>query len=281
LNNDFIVAHLTGNIIIRLKDENNTINLESKDDGTCILKYSLKGDAEKSLSFIKAKSKLSKNKITFHFESINDVKEYCKITSLDDYTKDIKCKVSGIFECNKKFYQTNSFNRLVYNIIHTFIPETYYRTLRIVMFFENKEVTVLDIKQSEIEEVSFFIGAEIATLKLIDENKWKFNIGLNKYYLVIDKFINIEDPISDDKFSSFSIINNDKKIGYGSINYSNWISQRDSIDRRIKKLYQPLERPLIEVFINKSFGKSSPILDLIGIIFLVCLMVLICIIIIA
>jgi hypothetical protein len=274
LENDFVSINFRDNKInIKLIDNKTSIQFKITEKDVSVI-WKSSDLQEELLNIHRLPTKNPKNGITFHFENVYDEKEYSQLEPTENYNK-------GIFEHNKRIYRTEYIHRMIYNIIYIFNPELNYKSIRFIIFFDNAKNIILDIKQPEIENVVFFIGALLSELKRADTlpipEKWKLTTGINNFYIVKKETYDIIDPIGSDIIMETSILNNKNEIiGYGCMIYHNW-DNIAVIKRKLKILYPPLERPEYEIFMNKPFGSSSPIVRVLIISILSILVLLICI----
>jgi hypothetical protein len=290
LENDFVYFNTLNNKTnIKLVDKDISLNFKINNEKINIIWKNK--TIEHKLELNRLSNSKSKNGITFHFENVYDEKIYSKLElisgSNDEFFDSSIVKSNIVFEHNIQKYRTDWLHRFIFNLRCIFNPKIEFRSVRFILFFNNSNDIILDIKQPEIDSVIFFIDSLISEIRCIDTEKdalvpekWKLVSGVNKYYIVKNKSFEILDPIGSDILMEVNILRNNPDIGEivgkGLITYHNWNNEKDII-RKINGLYPPLERPDCELFINQCIGSSNMLTNWIFIILFIILIISICV----
>lgn len=271
----------TGNIVYK----NNPLNIQLKDNQNNSL----------SIKFIKntvsithnntifqfniANLKTSQSLLSFHFENISHKGQYYYIKD-KNYT--------GIVEHIIYNYQTFLIKRIIYNLVHAITPELLYKEIQFFLVFNKKEGICIEIKKHNIEKNEKVLsqsngkifGNEVE-LKLLETNKnnfpqvWKIVYKNCVYYIEpLNTLYTIPFWIVEKEyFVPVKITNHTNTIGKGWIRYRNFDNEKTIIEEKIKRLWQPLERPTIEHFCSSNFPIESIIPTLVFIFFIIFILV--------
>lgn len=267
--------------VLNLKDQDKTtLNIQFEDKMFVILF----NDEVFKFKTKTSNPKFSQSLLSLHFENITHHGQYFYIN--DGVYK-------GVAEHIVYNYQTFLIKRLVYNFVHTITNETMYKEIQFFLIFNNNDGVCIEIKQPEIDTSETFISqvrgeffdslTELNILETNDDNiptTWKI-----KYKNVIYYIYPVEETIhkipfwilENEYFTPVKILirNDGEEIGIGWIRYKNFEKEETVINRKLKRLFQPLERPRIEEFTAKTFPIESILPSLFFIFFIIFVIVLI------
>lgn len=226
--------------------------------------------------------RISQSLLSFHFENV----------SHNGYYHYINDKIiTGAAEHIIYNYQTFLLKRIIYNFVHAIKPEILYKEIQFFLFINNKEGLCIEIKKPTIEKEETFpvqsngkIFNTIVELKILEHNEqglpttWKVLYKNKVYYIkpsntihTIPFFI-----LEKEYFIPVNILtrNDSQEVGIGWLRLKNFEPEEQNIKRKLKKLYQPLERPRLEEFSSSTFPIESILPTLFFLFFIIFIIVL-------
>lgn len=259
----------TGNVLYK----NNPLHIQLKDTrkNTLSIKFNNKtftithNNTTFQFNTKNSTAKTSQSLLSFHFENVSHKGQYYYIKD-KEYT--------GIVEHTIYNYQTFLIKRIIYNLIHAITPEPLYKEIQFFLIFNKKEGICIEIKKQTIEKnekiVSQSNGKIFGTtieIKLLETNKnnfpkvWKILYKNCVYYIEPINTIHTIPfwIVEKEYFVPIKITNHTNTTGTGWIRYKNFDNEKTIIEQKIKRLWQPLERPNIEHFCSSTFPIESVI----------------------
>ena len=271
---------LSGNVYyksrynIYLQDINKNLCNFIKSNDKLIFNYTI-NNIKNSISVkLSKESKICCSILPAHFEKIYHKNEYQYITNF---------KLKGIFE-HCKYYYNNSFPKnIIYNLTNSIRPEIIYQEAKFFLNLPNDKNLYIEVKDQCIDknkkfhtQVNGSIFEHFIQFNVIDISDngiplvWKMKYKDIIYYLkpIFDKGVysisnNIIEKIY---FVPLHIILretnlnlDDKEIGIGWVQYNNFDKEINVINKKLKKLFQPLERPNTKMFTSCQLPIDSVI----------------------
>jgi len=254
-------------IVISFSKNTFTINLENK-------KFHCKTKEQKP--------KVSQSLLSFHFENVSHNGYYYYINDKE---------ITGAIEHVIYNYQTFLLKRIIYNFVHAIKPESLYKEIQFFLIFDNKDGLCIEIKKPTIEkEESFPVQSNntlfntIIDLKILEYNEqglpttWKVLYKNKVYYIKPNNTVHTIPfcILENEYFIPISILtrNDSQEVGIGWLRMKNFESEQKNIQRKLKKLYQPLERPRVEDFSSSTFPIESILPTLFFLFFIIFIVVL-------
>ncbi len=228
------------------------------------------------------KPKISQSLLSFHFENISHKGYYYYINDKE---------ITGAAEHIIYNYQTFLLKRIIYNFVHAIKTESLYKEIQFFLIFNKKEGLCIEIKKPTIEkDESFSVQSNgalfntIIELKILEYNEqglpttWKVLYKNKVYYIKNNNNIHTIPfyILENEYFMPVNILtrNDSQEVGIGWLRLKNFEPEQKNIQRKLKKLYQPLERPKVENFSSSTFPIESILPTLFFLFFIIFIIVL-------
>lgn len=241
--NSFIIKDSKGNLLcITKKQKNIKIKIKKNNQETFNEQFNIINDISGKTSSL----------LTCHFENTTHYTSLSKILN-ENY--------KGFYEHRVHMYRSHPVQVIMYNLTHLTKNPSKFQEASFFINFNSGNQMFIEVKFEKL--ISFESGIldnnisfELLNYDQFIPSLWKIKYQRNIYYL---KNTDIIFTYMINEFERVYIVyteiinrNNNKIYGHTWIKYRNLDSEKDIIQQKLKYLFRPLERPLIENYVSEK-----------------------------